>query len=550
MQSQETFHVPRRALDIEDYIDIVRRHKAWILGPTFAGLVISTVVAFLWPDTYVSQAIIRVVPSQVPEKFVPSSVNAEIGQRINTMSQTILSRANLTNIITSLNLYPKQRQSLPMEDVVENMRREIHIGNVMSMNAAQAGRPMISAFSVSFEYPNRYLAQKVVADIVSRFISENQRDLQAQSGATTQFLREQWEAARKELDDIEKKLTAYRQANQGHLPEQLQTNLQQMNALEARLTNLNASMSRVNADKMMLESSLRIAKERLASLQPPPDPATTGVRNERLLQLERDIQNEEMGLASLRQHYRDTYPDVQRVIAHLNLLKKTRDELRKEEESKKPEPVAPRPPNPQFVREVKDLQGNIEMTQAQIQARDLEAEEIKREMAQVNQQLKTYQSRIESVPAGEQVYAEMMRDRDLAKQRYDELDKKKSQSELSNDLYKRQQSETLEVLDPASLPQTPSQPKRPFLIGVGTAMGLAMGIFLAGAREMKDTSLKNLKDVRAYTQLTILGSVPLLENDLVVRRRRRLAWLSWTTACLVGISIMIGSIMYYMQTRT
>jgi hypothetical protein len=80
-------------------------------------------------------------------------------------------------------------------------------------------------------------------------------------------------------------------------------------------------------------------------------------------------------------------------------------------------------------------------------------------------------------------------------------------------------------------------------------MGFVLGLFLAGAREAKDSSLKNLKDVRAYTQLPILGSIPLLENDLIVRRRRRLAWLAWSTACLVGIMIMTGSVFYYYATR-
>ena len=72
---------------------------------------------------------------------------------------------------------------------------------------------------------------------------------------------------------------------------------------------------------------------------------------------------------------------------------------------------------------------------------------------------------------------------------------------------------------------------------------------MAVAREAKDASLKNLKDVRAYTRLTILGSVPLLENDLVVRRRKRLTWLAWSTACSVGIIIMTGSVFYYFTTR-
>ena len=90
--------VRRRTLDVEDYIDVIRRHKAWILGPAFGALVVSVVVAFLWPDTYVSSAVIRVVPPQVPETYVPTNVNVEMTQRINTMAQTILSRGNLTNI--------------------------------------------------------------------------------------------------------------------------------------------------------------------------------------------------------------------------------------------------------------------------------------------------------------------------------------------------------------------------------------------------------------------------------------------------------------------
>jgi hypothetical protein len=87
------------------------------------------------------------------------------------------------------------------------------------------------------------------------------------------------------------------------------------------------------------------------------------------------------------------------------------------------------------------------------------------------------------------------------------------------------------------------------IIGTGAALGFLAGLVLAGVREAKDTSLKNLKDVRAYTQLTILGSVPLLENDLVVRRRKRLTWLAWSTACLVGIVIMTGAVFFYYATK-
>ena len=110
----------------------------------------------------------------------------------------------------------------------------------------------------------------------------------------------------------------------------------------------------------------------------------------------------------------------------------------------------------------------------------------------------------------------------------------------------RKQGETLELLDPASLPTTPDRAEAAaWSSRSAPASGLLLGLVIAAAREMKDTSLKNLKDVRAYTQMAILGSVPLLENDFVVRRRRRLAWLGWTTACLaaVVVDVRIGRLL-------
>ena len=205
--------------------------------------------------------------------------------------------------------------------------------------------------------------------------------------------------------------------------------------------------------------------------------------------------------------------------------------------------------NPQTVRETRDLEASIRRFESAIEARDLEMEEYNKELKRANDAIKGYQGRIETVPLGEKQYADLLRDRDLTKEQYMDLSGKLQHAEIAQEMEGRKQGETLELLDPASLPTTPTEPKRPLIISIGGALGLLLGIVIAGAREMKDTSLKNLKDVRAYTQMAILGSVPLLENDFVVRRRRRLAWLGWTTACLAGAVIMAGSVVYYYVTK-
>ncbi|HYI91920.1 MAG TPA: Wzz/FepE/Etk N-terminal domain-containing protein [Bryobacteraceae bacterium] len=539
--------VNRRPMDIEDYFDIVRRHKAWILGPAFAALVVSTVVACLWPDTYVSTAIIRVVPPQVPESFVPSNINSQMSQRINSMYQTISSRGNLTNIINLYDLYRRDRARRPMEDVVEQMRRDIKVGSVVPLSQ---GEKEISAFQIAFSYENRIVAQKVTADLVSRFMTENTRERTQQSVLTTQFLRDQLENAKKELDTIEEKLTSFRTSANGRLPDQVQQNAQQMNMLEQRIGNLNGQLGRISTDKMLLEADLRSLKIQRSSMTPTPENSIRKQKNDRLVQIDREIMQIEAVLANLRQHYKDTYPDVRRVQAQLNTAQKMREKIMSDEESADTEPVvAARRQDPLFEREGRQLDAAIERIEAQLKTKDNEAKAYANEITNTEKAIRLVQNRIESTPVSEQQYGDIIRDREVAKLKYDDLNKKRAQSQIAEDLERRQQGETLEVLDPASLPQSPTQPKRGMIIGAGTAIGVIIGLFLAGAREAKDTSLKNLKDVRAYTQLTILGSVPLLENDLVVRRRKRLSWLAWSTACLVGIVIMTGSAFYYYATK-
>jgi uncharacterized protein involved in exopolysaccharide biosynthesis len=248
----------------------------------------------------------------------------------------------------------------------------------------------------------------------------------------------------------------------------------------------------------------------------------------------------------LLQRYTDEYPEVRSAKGRLEVAKKLRDELLKEDkETRKAEastPAAPKAPNTLQARELRDLDGKIRQLQTAVEAKDMEIASLNKEMSRVNGQIGLYMGRVETLPAGEREYGDLLRERDIAKAKYVKLDGDLQKAQIAQDMEGRKQGETLELLDPASLPLNPTEPKRYMIISIGAAIGLLLGIVIAGALEMKDTSLKNLKDVRAYTKMAILGSIPLLENDFVVRRRKRLAWLGWTTASLVAVVIMSGTV--------
>jgi uncharacterized protein involved in exopolysaccharide biosynthesis len=555
LPSQGYVSVSRRPPDIEDYIEILRRYRSWIIGPTFAGLVIAVVVAFMWPDTFISTAVMRISPQQVPQSLVPSNINTQLAQRLTAMQQEVQSRTSLLELIQrpSLNLYPKERLSKPMEDVVDEMRKAIKI-TLMESSSPQQQQPVFaSAFQISFSYSDKYKAQAVVRDLVTKFIEQDVNVQRSQSNMTTSFLNDRLKSALEELNRLDNEMTKFKLANAGRLPEQLQSNLQAVNTLEVQLSTANEAISRIAQEKMMLETQLANEKTEAAFIGSnlEQNAGSQMVKNERLIQLNRTILDLETQLSAARQTYKENHPDIRSLEARLGVLKKERDSLEKDETdaaSKSSEPK--RVINPQAAQSLESIKQAIASANAQIQTRNMEMEERVRRQKELQNEMAQYQLRIEASPLNEQRYASLQRDYQLAKQNYDEMSKKKEMSETATNLEERKAGENLEILDAASLPDHVAEPNRLFIAGIGMGLGLFSGVFMAGIKEMKDTSLKNLKDVRAYTNLPVLSSVPLLENALLVRRKRRLFWLAWSTAIIVGTIAMSGSMYYYYFGKT
>jgi uncharacterized protein involved in exopolysaccharide biosynthesis len=443
--------------------------------------------------------------------------------------------------------------------VIENMRKDIKIGAVGVM-ANNTGAPdqKVNAFQITFAYENRILAQKVCQDLVSKFIDENVRSRSSATLQTLEFMKDNLEERRKKLEEVDKKITEFRMANAGRLPEQVMQNTQAMNVLESRLGNLNQAVARARQDELILAGQLQTLQDNLKFYSRPvaslDQPGGVAIKSERLLGAERDVLNAQTRLSAALEQYRENHPDVQSLRSSLTALQRTRDVIAKDEDGRKTtsDPNLARQMqqlNTARERDVQEITSRIAQTKSQMEAKRLEVEQLQRDLSSTSVQSRAKEALVMSVPLGEAKYDELLRDRMIAKQGYDEISQKMMTSDLSKKLEERKQGELLEMLDPASLPLTPTEPTRAVIIGAAAGVGLLLGFLIAAAREMKDGTLKNLKDVRAYTQLTVLGSIPLLENDLVVRRRRRLAWLAWSTACLAGCLVMAGSVIFYYANK-
>lgn len=156
------------------------KHKRLILAGGIAGLLVGSAVALSWDARpYTSTAVLRLNPSMLPDRLVPAQTQIGIETRLPGIVQTVNSRGNLSTVVSLHNLFPGERLRMPLEDVIDMMRAAIRITPARE-----------SSFEVSFSYPDRMVAQKVAADLVSRIITEFSRERQQITVLNLQFLRD------------------------------------------------------------------------------------------------------------------------------------------------------------------------------------------------------------------------------------------------------------------------------------------------------------------------------------------------------------------------
>lgn len=556
--------VSRRPPDIEDYIDMMRRYRSWIVGPMFAGLVISVCAAFFWPDTYVSTALMQITPQQISPRLVGTDYINPMMDQLNQMQQEILSRGQLSELILkpSLNLYAKQRKVKPLDDVIEEMRNKDIVIQMVDLpgHPNDPSKPYSSAFTISFRYPDKYLAQAVVRELTGKFVEQNVKMRTDQAKISTLFIDDELGNAKKTLQDMETKLTNWKVQNEGKLPEQFEANWSglQSERMEAqRLTDL---QSQKQQQKMMLEQTLHNLAADQSFYSTQADQLFTGqgqlsVKNQQLVNIEDRLVQAKMQLNAMTKTYGERYPGIADVRSEIQTLQDEKADLEKEQTDADAKAAAKTPavvkvPNPQVQARLLDIKNNIDTTKTQLGAVQQDLDNVAKAQEANNQRIAGYQKRIEEAPIGQSQYEALMTDYKLAQESYNEQVKKKEESETAANLEEHRAGPQLVPLDTASLPESPVEPKRPIWAAIGTLIGLMVGVVLAAVREMKDTSLKNLKDVRAYTNLPVLSSVPLLENALLVRRKRRLFWLAWSAAFMFGTLAMLASMYYYYSGKS
>jgi len=519
-----------RPRKLGEYANIARKRKWLILLPTIAiGLSIAYAVYRL-PDVYESVTLIVVKPSTLPNTVVPAIAEETLTRELTSISQVVTSRSSLQPLMEKYDLYHDERlRGEPMELLIDQMRKQIKVEVNTTRNEITNG------FNITYRGRDPKSTQIVAAELASKYIDEQTKGTVNAGTSAKQFIEEQVRAAKEELDTIDNQRLTYLQQNMNNLPSQSQ-------ALVGRLTGLHEEQKALIAEQgrqrdlgaayrsQLADITKSYEQEIALSAENTTDPKTTQAWAE----LVRRRSELEAAQQSLLTQYKPKHPDVIANQLQIDSVKRSQDQMIDDWKARIDE-------RKQKLTNLTDPR--ILSLRTQISLTESDSARTQKLLSETGAQIADLTGRINAIPNAEVGLEAIDREYQTKKLNYDNLLAQQQKIDVGADAAKDFQNGGIQVVDPANLPERPVAPKRFALTVAGFGIGMALGLLLAIAVELRRLfTIQTTEDAKHYTGLTVLASIPELFTPAEARavpRRHALAMAAGVAAAFVAIPALI-----------
>jgi uncharacterized protein involved in exopolysaccharide biosynthesis len=448
---------------------ILWQRRWFIIIPAVIAIVVSGAAALLLPPKYESSAVMIVQSPSLPEDVIGSGPNDVIDRRLEAIRQQIINRPALLSMIEANQLYPDERQSKPLSEVVETMRDAITL--VPEKIDLAGGRPEDNTISVrlSFSYEDPGKAQTVAQALMERVVEVNSTANTEQAVQTVQFLTEQQASVQRQIDEVEGQVASLNARFGGVLA----------SGTSPVITNSGAGYDMQIAALERENSSLRSQREALTTADTR-DPAVVSA---------------EAALAAARAVYSDSHPDV--VQARRRLAEAER--FAKSNVAKLP----------------------TETIDTQIAFNERQIAQLRSARSQDTAQLASVIAERARAPAIQQQADQLQQELQGLYSQYEAISGRLLSARAGARADAEQLGERLLVVDPPVVPDQPSFPNRPLIAGLGSVAGLGLGLVMALAVEMFLRPIRDPRAIVAITGARPLAMVPTITPDRHKTHRNR-----------------------------
>lgn len=480
-------------------LEAVRRRAvpmAVVFGAVFA---LALLLAVFWPPTYLSKGTILIEQQEIPQDYVRSAISSFADERVQVISQRVMTSANLLGIIEKFSLYGDDQDALTREALVERMRKDIDLqmisADVVDPRQGRATKATI-AFSVGYKAPSSQTAARVANDIVSLYLTENLETRKQQAESSSSFLASEAEKIRQRIGELEQRLATFKQQNYDRLPELSGVNLQ---AMTSDIGNMREVDSRIRA----LDQQLQFLDAQLAQVHP--NALSITDTGERLLSPRDQLKSAKMELAAARSRYTAEHPTV------ISLQHRVEELERIVASGEIDTPNAP--DNPTYVQLAS--QRNAVVT---------ERNELRAQRAQLAADVARYQRIQAETPAVERDYVALVREVESEQAKYNELRQKQLTAQLAQNLETEQKGERFTLIEPPMASQNPVSPNRKAILALGLLLALGAAVGVMALLEALDPRVRGRRELVALVGVPPLAIIPWVapQLDAEAQRRRRL----------------------------
>src|ERR1700688_3643996 len=212
----------RPSVDLRERWLAYWRRRGTFLTVVMVSALATAAFALLLPSTYRSTATILIEQQEIPQELVRSVITSFADQRVQVISQRVMTTQNLLALIDRYKLYPDIRQKEPREVLLDKMRADIAMRMISAdVIDPRSGRPTQAtiAFAVSYQNRSPDLALKVANELTSLYLSENLTSRTQLSQQTSAFFSEEAGRQAAHIAELDRNLTAFKEKHRNDLPE-------------------------------------------------------------------------------------------------------------------------------------------------------------------------------------------------------------------------------------------------------------------------------------------------------------------------------------------
>lgn len=564
----------------------LRRRRKPLAICVAAVLVLAILAAIFWPPQYSATGTILIEQQELPTDLVRSAVSSYAAQRIQVISQRVMTTENLLGIIQRYDLYPKLRKRKSREEVISQMRHDSSLQMISAdVIDPRTGGPTKAtiAFSVAYTSSSAAVAAKVANELVSLYLQQNLQVRQQSSRDSAAFLGGESARLSSDIAQLDAKLAKFKEAHRNELPDLAGLNVQmsgrmddeirdtdmQLQSLDQQIVFLDAQLAQISPTAQVYTSTgervmspsdrlkyLRSEYARVSGLYSPEHPDVQRLKREidgleanggpgvstSTADYRRQLEDAETQLKSARERYAEDHPDVVRLTRLVESLRKRLAEALAAASA----PAAGKPAgatgatpedsdNPAFIQ-----------IRAQREASVNQRAALRDKRVALMGKRDDYERRLAQAPAVERDYMAVVRDLTSAQSQYQQVRQKEMEAQIAANLETERKGERFTLIEPPTEPQEPASPNRPLILLFGFILAIGSGFGAVVLLESLDGTVRSTDDLVQLLSAAPLAVIPFMRVSEALPHRQ--AW-PWRTVLGAAAGVLIAALLVHFLYR-